>query len=328
MLTRRRACAVLLAALCRSGIAGAQESAVRRIGFLEGTPRTAVTDSFWKALVSGLQDAGWVENRNLVIERRYAEARKEAARARIEELLGTRVAVIVVSTTPAALAAKEATSTVPIVMTVPADPVALGLVNSLARPGGNLTGLSFLGTEVAGKQVELLKEAVGTLNTVAVLVNPANASHPPRVSEITTIARIQRMRVEVVAAASRADLASSFRTMTRRGAEAAIVLADSLFVREMSGIVGLAAEQRLPTMYGVRAAPLAGGLMSYGPSFTDLFRRAAGYVDRILRGASPKDLPIEQASRFELVINLKAAGSLGITMPQSLLVRADEVVGR
>jgi ABC-type uncharacterized transport system substrate-binding protein len=243
-----------------------------------------------------------------------------------EEVLRRGVEVIVVSSTLTALAAKEATRTVPIVMTIPADPVAVGLVDSLARPGGNVTGLSFVGTEVAGKQVELLKEAVSGLASIAVLANPSNASHPPRTKQIFAISRTLGLRVEVVEASSRGGIGDAFGAMMKRGVGAAVVLADALFVREANAIIGLAAEQRLPAMYGLREAPLAGGLMSYGPSFTDLFRRAAGYVDKILRGARPSDLPIEQASRFELVINLKTAKALGLTIPPSLLARADQLI--
>jgi putative ABC transport system substrate-binding protein len=250
-----------------------------------------------------------MEHQNIVIERRYTEQRKEAALAVAEELVRLRVDVIVVASTLTALAAKQATTTVPIVVTVPGDPVAAGLVTSLARPGGNVTGLSFVGTELAGKQVELLKEAVPGLARLGVLANPTNASHPLRTKEIAEVAR-----------------ARAFAAMAKRRPGAAIVLADALFVRETGNLVRLAAEQRPPVMYGLREVVVAGGLMSYGASFTDLFRRAATYVDKILKGAKPADLPVEQASKFELVVNLKTAKALGRTIPQSLLVRADEII--
>jgi putative tryptophan/tyrosine transport system substrate-binding protein len=215
---------------------------------------------------------------------------------------------------------------VPIVMTVPADPVAVGLVASLARPGGNVTGLSFVGTELAGKQVELLKEAVPALTSIAVLANPLNASHAPRTKEIAATARALTLQVYVLEASSREQIGDAFRAMVKRGSGAALVLADARFLSEASALARFAAEQRIPAMYGRREFTLAGGFMSYGPSFPDLFRRAAGYVDKILRGANPRDLPIEQASRFELVINLKTAKALGLTIPQSLLMRADQVI--
>jgi putative ABC transport system substrate-binding protein len=232
----------------------------------------------------------------------------------------------VVASTPAALAAKQATRTVPIVMTVPADPIAVGLVASLARPGGNVTGLSLVGAEIAGKQVELLKEVVPGLSSIAVLTNPTNASHAPRAKEVVAAARVLRLRVETMAASTRDAVADAFGVMTKRGVGAAVVLPDGLFIQEVNGVIRLAAERRLPVIYGLREAPLAGGLMSYGPNFADSFRRAAGYVDKILRGAHPRDLPIEQASRFELIINLKTAKSLGLTIPPSLLLRADRVI--
>jgi putative ABC transport system substrate-binding protein len=325
-MSRRRFLLTSLAGALAAPLCGQGQQAVgRQIAFIAGTPRTPVTDSFWEAFVAGLQEKGWVESRNITIERRYVEMQQETTRA-VEEVLRRGVEVIVVSSTQTALAAKEATRTVPIVMTIPADPVAVGLVHSLARPGGNVTGLSFVGTEVAGKQVELLKAAVSGLASIAVLSNPLNASHPPRTKQIFAVSRTLGLRVEVVEASSRGDIANAFRAMMKRGVGAAVVLADPLFVREANAIIGLAAQQRLPAMYGLREAPLAGGLMSYGPSFTDLFRRAGGYVDKILRGARPSDLPIEQASTFELVINLKTAKALALTIPPSLLARADQVI--
>jgi putative ABC transport system substrate-binding protein len=211
-------------------------------------------------------------------------------------------------------------------MTVPSDPVATGLVSSLARPGGNITGLSFVGTELAGKQVELLREAVPGLTRLAVLANPTNASHSPRTQEIAEVARALKLQSDVQEAKTSAELPEAFARMARRRPGAVIVLADPLFVREASHLVRLAAEQRLPVMYGLREIVEAGGLMAYGANFADLFRRAATYVDKILRGAHPADLPVEQASKFEFVINLKTAKALGLTIPQSLLLRADHVI--
>ena len=299
---------------------------VARVGFISSAPSSPVTDSWWNAFVAGLREHGWTEHQNLAIERRYAEQRQESALAVAEQMVRLRVDVIVVSSTLTALAARQATTTVPIVMTVPADPVATGLVASLARPGGNVTGLSFVGTELAGKQVELLKEAVPGLVRVVALANPANASHPPRAKEIAEAARALKLQSDVLEARTPGEIPLAFASMAKRRPGAAIVLADPLFVRESSTIVRLAAEHRLPVMYGLREVVEAGGLIAYGASFTDLFRRAATYVDRILRGANPRDLPVEQASKFELVINLATAKALGLTLPQSLLVRADEII--
>ena len=305
---------------------GAQSAAVRRIGFISNSPLTPITESFYGAFVAGLNEHGWIEARNITIDRRYAVAGSGEATAVAEDLVRAGVEVIVVSATETALAAKQVTRTVPIVMTVPADPVAVGLVASLARPGGNVTGLSFLGTEVAGKQVELLKTAVANLTSIAVVANPQNPSHAPRMKEARAVARALRLDVHLVEARAREQIGDAFRAMAKRPVGAALVLADPMFVREADTMIRLAAEHRLPVMYGLREAPLAGGLMSYGPSFSDLFRRAGGYVDKLLRGASPQELPIEQASKFELVINLRTARALGLTMPSSLLVRADQVI--
>ena len=303
-----------------------QRGTIRRIGYISTVPSTPLTDAWWQAFVDGLREHGWVEGENIVIERRYADLRKEAALAVAQELVRARVDVIVVSGTLTALATRQATTTVPIVMTVPADPVATGLVSSLARPGGNVTGLSFVGTELAGKQVELLKEAVPGLARIAVLANPTNASHAPRTKEIAEVARALKLQSDVQEAKTIEEFPEAFAMIAKRRPGAAIVLADPLFVREASHLVRLAAEQRLPVMYALREIVEAGGLMAYGASFPDLFRRAATYVDKILRGASPGDLPVEQASKFEFVINVKTAKALGLTIPPSLLARADQVI--
>ncbi len=298
-----------------------------RVGYISTLPEGFLLADAWrKAFVDGLREHGWVENQNVVIERRYAEVRSEAAQVAVEELLRLNVDVIVVSSTLTALIAKKATTKVPIVVTVPADPVATGLVASLARPGGNVTGLSFVGTELAGKQVELLNEAVPGLRRMAVLANPGNASHAPRTKEILEAARTLKLQSDVVDAATPGAIRDAFTAMAKRRPGAAIVLSDPLFFREAQNLVRIAAEQRLPVMYALREIVAAGGLMSYGANFSDLFRRAATYVDKILKGASPSDLPVEQASKFELVINLNTAKALGLTMPQALLVRADEVI--
>jgi putative ABC transport system substrate-binding protein len=303
-----------------------QVGTVRRIALISTAPISSLTEPWWEAFVASLREQGWVEHQNIVIERRYTEQRKEAAFAAAEELVHLRVDVIVVASTLSALAAKQATTTVPIVMTVPADPVAAGLVTSLARPGGNVTGLSFVGTELAGKQVELLKEVVPGLARLGVLANSTNASHPLRTKEIAEVARALKLQIDVLEARTQDEIPRAFAAMAKRRPGAAIVLADALFVRETGNLVRLAAEQRLPVMYGLREIVVAGGLISYGASFIDLFRRAATYVDKILKGAKPADLPVEQASKFELVVNLKTARTLGLTIPPSLLQRADQVI--
>ncbi len=322
LLERRKFTAMVAVGILTVPLASEAQQAgrVRRIGYISNAPSSPLTESWWEAFGAGLREHGWVEHQNIVIERRYAELRKEAALAVAEELVRLGVEVIVVASTLTALAAKQATTTVPIVVTVPSDPVATGLVTSLARPGGNVTGLSFI------KQVDLLKEAIPGLTRVAVLSNPTNASNPLRTQEIAEVARALKLQVDVVDARTHWEIQEAFATMAKRRPGAAIVLADPLFVREMGNLVRLAAEQRLPVMYGLREAVEAGGLMAYGASFTDLFRRAATYVDKILKGARPGDLPIEQATKFELVINLRTAKALRLSIPQSLLLRADQVL--
>jgi putative tryptophan/tyrosine transport system substrate-binding protein len=324
---RRFLCGLTLGLLAAPLAAEAQQvGTVRRIALISTAPISSLTEPWWEAFVASLREQGWVEHQNIVIERRYTEQRKEAALAAAEELVHLRVDVIVVASTLSALAAKQATTTVPIVMTVPADPVAAGLVTSLARPGGNVTGLSFVGTELAGKQVELLKEVVPGLARLGVLANSTNASHPLRTKEIAEVARALKLQIDVLEARTKDEIPRAFAAMAKRRPGAAIVLADALFVRETGNLVRLAAEQRLPVMYGLREIVVAGGLISYGASFIDLFRRAATYVDKILKGAKPADLPVEQASKFELVVNLKTARTLGLTIPPSLLQRADQVI--
>jgi putative ABC transport system substrate-binding protein len=327
-MTRRRFVLTSVAGVLAAAgpVAAQREGAPRRIGYVGNTPRTPVTDAFWEAFVTGLRELGWVEPRTVLIERRYVEPRDEAAAGATGELIRAGVEVIVVASTQAALAARRTAATLPIVITVPGDPVAVGLVASLARPGGNVTGLSFVGTEVASKQVELLRETVRGLAAIGVLANPTNASHAPRVDAMAAAARALALRVDVVEARRREEVAGALPALVKRGAGAAVVLTDPMLARETDALVRIAAEQRLPVMYGLREAPLAGGLMSYGPSFAALFHRAASYVDRILRGARPADLPVEQPTTFELVVNVRTARALGLTIPPSVLLRADQVV--
>jgi putative ABC transport system substrate-binding protein len=323
---KRRAFLTINVGILAAPLATAQQGAtVRRIGVIAGT-RSPMTDSFWAAFVAELQEHGWIEFRNIVIERRYTEPRKESALAAAEQLVRSGVEAIVVGSTVAALAAKQVTGTLPIVMAAAADPLAVGLVASLARPGGNVTGLSLLMTELAVKQLALLNEAVIGLTSVALLANPTNASHSPRIEAVVATGRALKLQVDVVEAGSRDQLAEAFRTVEKRRFGAVLVMNDPLYNVEASTLIRLAAEHRLPVMHFNREAVLAGGFISYGASFTDMFRRAAGYVDKILKGAKPADLPVEQPTKFELAINLQTAKALGITIPQSLLLRADEVI--
>ena len=264
-----------------------------------------------------------------MIEYRDAEGKLERLPALAAELVALKVDVIVAAGTPAALAAKQATRTLPIVFAAAADPVASGLVTSLARPGGNVTGLSILAPELVGKCLEQLKQAVPGVSRVAVLWQPGGLgerTEKDMLKGAEVAARALGVRLQFVEARGPADFDRAFSDMTRARAGALTVLASAMFFSERRRLVDLAAKNRLPAVYPLREFVDAGGLMSYGPNLADLFRRAATYVDKILKGAKPGDLPVEQPTKFELVINLKTAKALGLTIPPSLLQRADQVI--
>jgi putative ABC transport system substrate-binding protein len=308
--------------------AEAQQAAkVARIGYL-ALNRAAAPDVL-EAFLQGLRDLGYVEGRNLVIEYRDAEGKPERLPALAAELVALKVEVIVAPGTLAALAAKQATRTIPIVFPSVGDPVTDGLVTSLARPGGNVTGLSPFGEELVGKRLELLTQAVPGVSRVAVLWQPGAV--PERTEKdilkgADVAARALGVRPQFVEARGPADFDRAFSDMTRVRASALTVLPYAMFINERRHLVDLAAKNRLPAVYGLREFVDAGGLMAYGPDRADMYRRAATYVDKILKGAKPGDLPVEQPTKFELVINLKTAKALGLTIPQSLLQRADEVI--
>jgi len=242
------------------------------------------------------------------------------------ELVRLKVDVIVAPAGQNVVAAQRATRTIPIVMSGLTDPVETGLVASLARPGGNVTGLSGFSTEIVGKQLELLKEMAPKVSRVAILWNPANQSHPLLLREAEAAARLLRVQLQTLEVRGPDDFETAFAAVTRERAGALLVAADGMFLLHRARIADLAAKTRLPAMYGLREYVDAGGLVVYGPSLRENFRRAATYVDKILKGAKPADLPVEQPTRFELVINLKTAKALGLTIPPSLLQRADEVI--
>jgi putative ABC transport system substrate-binding protein len=282
------------------------------------------------ALLQGLRDLGYVEGKNLVIEYRDAEGKPDRFPRLAAELAALKVSVIVAGGgTLGAMAAKQATSTIPIVFGAAGDPVSEGLVTSLARPGGNVTGLAVNSPELASKSLELLKQAVPGLTQVALLLKPD--SGPPAVTQerIKTwdaAARALGMRLQVVEARGPENFDRGFSDMARARASALTVVSTPVFDAEPRRLVELAARHRLPAVYTFKAYVEAGGLMSYGPDISDLFRRAAVYVDKILKGARPGELPVEQPTKFELVINLKTAKALGLTIPPSLLARADQVI--
>jgi putative ABC transport system substrate-binding protein len=309
--------------------AEAQQAAkVARIGYLSAASLAANPHQH-EAFRQGLRDLGYVEGRNLVIEYRSPEGKPERLPALAAELVALKVDVIVAPGTPQALAAKQATKTIPIVFATAADPVGSGLVTSLARAGGNVTGLSILAPELVGKRLELLTQAVPGVNRVAVLWQPGG--HDERTDKdilkgAEVAGRALGVRLQFVEARGPDDFDRAFSDMTRARAGALTVLTGIMFLTERRRLVDLAAEKRLPAVYGGRDFVDAGGLLSYGPDLADLYRRAATYVDKILKGAKPADLPVEQPTKFELIINLKTAKALGLTIPPSLLSRADEVI--
>ena len=319
---------LLLGGLFNPVAAEAQQAAkIARIGYL--ARNLAASPHLHEAFRQGLRDLGYVEGRNVVIEYRDAEGKLERLPALAAELVALKVDVIVAASTLAALAAKQATRTLPIVFAAAADPVASGLVTSLARPGGNVTGLSNLAPELVGKRLELLKQAVPGVSRVAVLWQPGalgERTEKDMLKGAEVAARALGVRLQFVEARGPADFDRAFSDMTRARAGALTVLPSAMFFSERRRLVDLAAKNRLPAVYPWREFVDAGGLMSYGPNLADLFRRAATYVDKILKGAKPGDLPVEQPTKFELVINLKTAKALGLTIPPSVLARADQVI--
>ena len=309
--------------------AEAQQAAkVPRIGYLSAASLAANPHQH-EAFRQGLRDLGHIEGRNVVIEYRDAEGKFERLPALAAELVALKVDVIVAPGTPAALAAKQASKTIPIVFPVAVDPGTSGLVTSLAQPGGNVTGLSALIPELVGKCLEHLKHAVPRVSRVAVLWQPGGLgerTEQDMLKEAEVAGRARRVRLQFVEARGPADFDRAFSDMARARSGALTVLASVMFINERRRLVDLAAKNRLPAVYAQREFVDAGGLMSYGPNVADLFRSAATYVDKILKGAKPADLPVEQPTKFELVINLKTAKALGLTIPPSLLGRADEII--
>jgi putative ABC transport system substrate-binding protein len=300
---------------------------VYRIGRLITGVRSVGPDPPLEAFQQGLRDLGYVEGHNLVMERRYAEGNLERLRDLAAELVQLEVDVIVAGGVAAIRAAQHATPTLPIVMAGTSDPVAQGFITSLARPGGHITGLGDLGVELPGKRLEILKETVPQSARIAVLANPASPYYTPWMHSLTVAARALGLHLHVVELHHADELDTAFAAMTRAGVGALIVLEDTPLLGQLRGrTVDLAAMHRLPAMYSWKQVVAAGGLMSYGPSMPDMERRAATYVDKILKGAKPADLPVEQPTSFELVINLKTAEALGLTIPPALLFQATEVL--
>jgi putative ABC transport system substrate-binding protein len=296
---------------------------VYRIGYLAVNPPPA---HLWDALLDGLREHGYSEGRNLVFERRFSEGHAERFPELATELVRLRVDCILVPTTPAALAAKYATQTIPIVIWAAIDPVGAGLVASLARPGGNITGLSTQSAELEGKRLELLKEVVPQVSRVAVFWNAANPANASAWHETQAAARALGLLLQSHEVRGAQDLEGAFALTAQARPDALLVLGDSLLNMHGRQIREFATQQHLPSVFALRELVVAGGLMSYGPSLPALFRRAATYVDKILKGTKPADLPVERPTKFELVINLKAATALNLTIPPSVLFQADEVI--
>jgi putative tryptophan/tyrosine transport system substrate-binding protein len=298
---------------------------VARIGYL--SPARGAGSPFASTFQQGLHELGYVEGQNLVIEYRDAEGRDERLADLAAELVRLQVDVLVAAGAIATRAAQYATQTIPIVMAGTADPVAQGFVASLAHPGGNTTGLSLLSAELPGKRLELLKEIVPQHARVAILANPTAASYTPYLHNLTAAARALSLHLHVVELRRPDELDAAFAAIHGAGVDALLVVADPTLMDSLLGrVTDLAAKHRLPAMYAWKMYVDAGGLMSYGPSLHDIYQRAAIYVDKILKGAKPADLPVEQPTKFELVINLKTAEALGLAIPPTLLLQADEVV--
>jgi putative tryptophan/tyrosine transport system substrate-binding protein len=303
-----------------------QSEKVYRLGQLSGgtaASRIPLLASF----VNGMRDLGYVEGQNLTIEHRYAEGKFERLPGLVRELLAWNPDVLFVSTTPASLAAKAATSTVPIVMVSVVDPQGVGLITNLSRPGGNITGVTNIGAELAGKRLEILKEIVPAASIVAVLINPNDQNASLQMSSARQAADSLGIQLEpIMHIGNGDDLKAAFEGAIRARATAAVRMVDPLSAELRSQTIAYASEFRLPTIYAFREDVLAGGLASYGPSLPDQYRQAAAFVHKIFNGARPANLPVEQPTKFELAINVKTAKALGLDVPPTLLARADEVI--
>src|SRR5262252_5483981 len=309
------------------GVRAQQQAKVWRVGFLAIPDRpAALGSSRYGAFSQGMRELGYVEGDNLVIEYRFADGKAERLSNMVAELLELKPDVLVVAGTPAVTAAQKATTRIPIVMGGASDPVGSGFIQSLALPGGNITGLSNLSTDLSPKLVEMLLRVAPKLSRVAILVNPTNQSHASVAASLQAAAQSVNLEIGAVEAATTQQIEGAFAKMSRQNAGAVIVVADALFIQEGQQIAELARKHRMPSVFPFREQVDAGGLMSYGQHLADNFRRAATYVDKIFKGAKPADLPVEQSTKLELVINLRTAKALGLTITPELLVLATEVI--
>ena len=330
MITRRKLLVALglVSLTVPFGTFAQQPSKVRRIGFLATRSRSTASDPdiFYDAFVQGMRELGYIEGKNLAIEWRFAEGKFERLPDLADVLVQTKPEVIVTHTTPATEALQRATKSIPVVTAAIADPVASGFATSLARPGGNITGLSTIGPDVSTKQLELLKTILPKLSRVAVLANPGTSAHPAILKSLQTSGRRIGINVLPIDARTSEEIDRGFATVARERAGAVLILIDGFFLGQRRQLAELAAKHRMPSMSPFREHVEAGVLMSYGQNLADQYRRAATFVDKILKGAKPGEIPFEQPTKIHLAINRKTAKALGLVVPQELLLRADEVI--
>ena len=306
-------------------LASSAQSKIARIGFM-GNSTAALEANLVDAFREGLREHGYEEGRNIAIEYRWADGKYERFPALVTELIAAKVDVIVTAGTPAALAMKNATTTVPLVMVAVGDPVGTGLVPSLARPGGNLTGLSSVAPDLEGKRLQLLREVVPALSHVAMFINSANPFHVSSMRQARAAAKTMGIKLQLHDIRKSEDLDDAFAAIRKERPDALLILADRVFLHNRERMMDFTKEQRLPTVNAYKELVEVGGLMSYGPRYEDMHKRAAIYVDKILKGAKPADLPIEQPSKFTFIVNLKAAKALGVTLSSQLLGLADQLI--
>ena len=328
MSIRRREFITLIASAAAAWplpLSAQQRAKLPTIGFL-GNSTAVLEANLLRAFRDGLRELGYQEGRNIAIEYRWADGDYARFPTLVAELLALKVDVIVTAGTPAALAVKKATTSVPLVMVAVGDPVGTGLVPSLARPGGNLTGLSSISSDLEGKRLELLREVVPKLSHVAFFFNSLNPFHTVSMRQARAAAQALHVKLQAHDVRASDDLDRAFAAIVKEKPDALLILADRVFLHNRQRMMDFAAEHRLPSVNAYRELVEAGGLMSYGPSYEDMHRRAAIYVDKILKGAKPGDLPVEQPTKFTLMINLKTAKAIGLTIPESFLLRADQVI--
>ena len=306
-------------------LAASAQSKIPHIGFM-GNSTAALEANLVDAFREGLREHGYEEGRNIVIEYRWADGKYERFPVLVAELIAAKVDAIVTAGTPAALAVKKATTTVPLVMVAVGDPVGTGLVPSLARPGGNLTGLSSVAPDLEGKRLQLLREVVPALSHVAMFINSLNPFHVSSMRQARAAAQTMGIKLQLHDIRKSEDLDDAFAAIRKERPDALLILADRVFLHNRQRIMDFTIEQRLPNVNAYKELVEVGGLMSYGPSYEDMHKRAAIYVDKILKGAKPADLPIEQPSKFTFIVNLKAAKALGVTVPSQLLGLVDQLI--